>query len=383
DVAGLTVTALDPTGAGDTFSGTTVALLQQGAHPVRAARRGTAVAAEMVQRVGPTVLLEPPPAPMAPVDSRCRVDRPTIARIAPAVAGLAEVEAFPFVGPLFPPPGHPRALDVFFAATLQQFGFWITEEERYARPMIASLGGEALKGSDFLWAAYRRWLGEAPSDLTPEGQSRMTLALLTLRLRDDDGNAPLPALEARLRLAGSFGRDLLAMGTTPQAIVATANLQPRPVAALLSALDHLGGYKEDPLRKKSALLALILRQRPEGFLRRVEGDAIPPIVDYHVQRGCLRTGVVRVDDAALAGRLTDRRLVEPADERAVRQASYQAMLELVEASGRPMEVVDGFFFRNRTRCPEMTDPDCGACPLDDVCAKEKRLFQPVHRTTYY
>ena len=57
DVAGVEVEELDPTGAGDTFSGTTLALLQRGFHPIRAARRGVAAAAEMVTRVGPRALL--------------------------------------------------------------------------------------------------------------------------------------------------------------------------------------------------------------------------------------------------------------------------------------------------------------------------------------
>ena len=383
DVAGIEAMELDPTGAGDTFSGTTLALLQQGFHPVRAARHGVAAAAEMVQRVGPEALLEPPPAPPAATDLRARVDRRRIARIAPVLRELRQLQAFPFVGPLFPPPGDERALDFFFAATLQQFGFWVDEEGRYARPVIATLAEEALKGSDLLWACFLRWLEQAPRELTPEGQSALSHETLTHRLRAGDGSAPFPAAADRLRLANSFGRDLGAMGLTPAGILARANRSPRPVAALLAALDHVGGYKEDPLRKKSALLALILRQRPEGFLNRVEGDTIPPIVDYHVQRSCLRTGIVRVDDAELLERLEGRHLVDAADEWAVRRASHDAMLELVEASGRQMEVVDWFFFRNRTRCPEMTEPDCNVCPLDGVCAKEKALFQPVHRTSFY
>ncbi|MGB8860642.1 MAG: carbohydrate kinase family protein, partial [Ilumatobacteraceae bacterium] len=39
-VGGLQVSALDPTGAGDTFCGTTIARLLRGDHPVEAARRG-------------------------------------------------------------------------------------------------------------------------------------------------------------------------------------------------------------------------------------------------------------------------------------------------------------------------------------------------------
>ena len=312
-----------------------------------------------------------------------RVDRRQIARIASVLRDLHELEAFPFVGPLFPPPGHPRALEYFFAATLQQFGFWLTEEERYARPLIATLDGAPRKGSDFLWVAFERWLEEAPEELTPEGQARLTGETLARRLRDDDDDAPLPQLRQRLRLANSFGHDLLAAGTNADEIVARANRNRRPVAALLAELHHVGGYKEDPLRKKAALLALILRQRPEGFLRRVADDPIPPIVDYHVQRSCLRTGIVRIDDPALRRRLEERRLVDDADEGAVRRAAYRAMLDLVRASGREMEVVDGFFFGNRSRCPEMTEPDCQVCPLDDVCARHKELFQPVRHTTFY
>ena len=102
-----------------------------------------------------------------------------------------------------------------------------------------------------------------------------------------------------------------------------------------------------------------------------------------MQRSCLRTGIVAIEDTELRQRLEQRHLVGVAEEWAVRRASYDAMLELVAASGRPMEVLDWFFFRNRTRCPEMSEPDCSVCPVDGVCAKEKGLFQPVYRTTSY
>jgi hypothetical protein len=383
DVPGVEVDELDPTGAGDTFSGTTLALLQRGLHPVEAARHGVAAAAEMVCRVGPEALLDPSPAPPPATDGRAEADPRQIARLAPVLREMEQLRAFPFVGPLFPAAGDPRALDFFFAATLQQFGFWTATADRYERPMIASLAGRKLKGSDFLWGCFMRWLDEAPDELTPAGLDGLTAEALDHRLRGDESDSPLPALDDRLRLARACGRDLLAMGETPAAIVARANRSERPVMTLLSQLDHVGGYKEDPLRKKSALLALILRQRPEGFLRRAAGDEIPPIVDYHVQRSCLRTGIVHLADGELRRRIEGRMLVDAADELAVRRASHQAMLELVRSSGRGMEVVDWFFFRNRTRCPEMTEPDCSVCPVDRVCAKEKALFQPVYRTTFY
>lgn len=56
---GLQVTEFDPTGAGDTFAGTTLAHLAWGAQPVPAAQHAVAAAAEMVTTLGPAKLLEP------------------------------------------------------------------------------------------------------------------------------------------------------------------------------------------------------------------------------------------------------------------------------------------------------------------------------------
>ena len=370
---------LDPTGAGDAFCGTVLALLDHGVHPVLAARRGVAVAAETVREVGPAALLRPPDAPAD--GGPARVDPDAVRRVAAAVGSLPEVTPFAFIGDRFPALDEPRALDYFFAATLQQFGFWTATGDRYHEPCIASIDGHRRKGSDFLWAAFRRWLDDDPEGLTPRRQGRLCGDELAQRLRADDGTR-MPALEARLEQARSYGRDLGELGSSPDRIVAEANAAPRPLAAFLDRLDRIGGYKEDPLRKKSVLLALILRQRPEGFLRSGDDELVPPVVDYHVQRGCLRMGLVRVDEA-LRRRLIRRQLLGGEEEWAVRGACFEAMARLQEASGRSMGAVDWFFFQNRRRCPEMTEPECRRCPVDAVCGHDLDLFQPVRRTTFY
>lgn len=155
--------------------------------------------------------------------------------------------------------------------------------------------------------------------------------------------------------------------------------------ALLGLLDHVGGYREDPLRKKSALLGVIMRQRPEGFLPAAHAgdDDAPPIVDYHVQRTCLRTGMVVVVDDDLRRRISIRHMLGAADEDGVRRASFEAVARLGERSGRDMGTVDWFLFAMRHRCPEATPPVCADCPADPVCAHRTELFQPVFRTTAY
>jgi sugar/nucleoside kinase (ribokinase family) len=56
-VPGQPATELDPTGAGDTFCGATLAGLAQGQSPVAAARQAAVLAAQTVRAVGPAALL--------------------------------------------------------------------------------------------------------------------------------------------------------------------------------------------------------------------------------------------------------------------------------------------------------------------------------------
>jgi hypothetical protein len=382
-VPAVAVEELDPTGAGDAFCGTALAMLAQGHHPLEAARGAAAAAAETVTAPGLEALLRPASNPAAPADPRVRVDPAQVERVAGLIARRGDVSEFDFVGPPFPPPGDPRALDFFFAATLQQFGFWTEDAGRYAAPMLASLDGRSLKGSDYLWAAYRRWMEADAAGLAPAGQARLSADAFLARLRSDAGLDPLPAVELHLDLARAYGRDMLALDWTPEAVVNAVNAATEPQAAFLQRLDHVGGYKEDPLRKKSALLATILQQRPERFLRRDRDEVAPPIVDYHVQRSCLRTGLVVVEDEALRRRLVERQVLAPADEQAVRSACAAAVRELQGRSGRSMGAVDYLLFTARERCPEMSEPECARCSLDPVCRHDKALFQPVLRTTFY
>jgi hypothetical protein len=381
DIAGVSVEELDPTGAGDTFCGTTLALLAQGAHPVMAARYAVITAAEMITKVGPEALLYAPPAPGE--DARVEIDREQIYRLAAFIREVPEVTAFDFVGDDFPAVGSPQALDYFFTATLQQFGFWSEKDGRYGEPMIAPLKGKQLKGSDYLWAVYYRMLGENPAMLSPEGHAALDAETLATYFRADDGTSPLSVFAERLHLARAYGQDLKALGIMPAEIVQRANANARPLQTFLTYLDHIGGYKEDPLRKKSALLAIILQQRPENFLRQLPDEPVPPIVDYHIQRSCLRIGLVKVVDGVLREKLENRLLLDEDEEWAIREAVYRAMNELQKASGCSMGALDKFFFDNRRRCPEMTEPDCANCPIDTVCAHHKSLFQPVIRTTFY
>ncbi len=382
-VPGQPAREVDPTGAGDTFCGATLAALARGEHPVMAARAAMPLAAAMIGQVGPQALFSAEPAPAPEADPRVSADPAQVERIAALVAELPEAAPFDFVGDDFPPLGHPRTLDFFFSAVLQQFGFWTAADGRYHRPLVAPLGGAPLKGSDYLWRAYRRWLNAEPESLQPDGQARLGREEFAAHLRSDAGAEVLPALDLHWEQARAYGLDMRALGWTPAEVLARANAAARPLTEFLTSLDHVGGYKEDPLRKKAALLALCLSQRPERFLQLRPEEDVPPVIDYHLMRSCLRTGLVAVYDAALARALAERRELSAPEEWAVRLAAYAAIQDVAARSGRRMGAVDWFFFNARRRCPEMTEPECPRCAVDPVCAHRRELFQPVIRTVFY
>jgi hypothetical protein len=194
----------------------------------------------------------------------------------------------------------------------------------------------------------------------------------------------MPALDLHLEQARAYGRDMLALRRTPQAVLDKALASAQPLQTFLVTLDDVGGYKEDPMRKKSLLLAMILNDRPETFLPLRDDEQIAPIMDYHFMRSCLRIGLIDVLDGELEAKLINRQLVSPADEWAVRYPAYLAIEQLVTLSGRTMGAVNNLLFTNaRKRCPEMTEPECQSCDLDPVCAHRKEFFQPVLRTTFY
>lgn len=383
EVQAVSSEVLDPTGAGDSFCGAALTHLGNGEHPVMAARAATALAAEMIEHPGPAALFWSEAAPEPPMDLRAEVSKVQTDKVADLIAGLPEVTPFDFTGTVLPPVGHPLVLDWFFVATLQQFSFWTTAGGRYDQPLIGTIDGMQLKGSDYLWQGYMRALNTDPGFFTPERQASCSLDEMLDLFRADDSRDPMPALELHLAQARHYGADMLANDLTPQEIVRQANASTRPLKTFFTMLDHIGGYKEDPLRKKSGLLALILNQRPEMFLSLKEDDWVTPVIDYHAMRTCLRTGLVKVLDRELHKKLKGRQLLAPDEEWAVRYPAYLAMEQVSARSGRSMGAVDWFFFNSRKRCPEMTEPECEKCQFDPICAKEKELFQPVIRTTFY
>ena len=187
-----------------------------------AAHHAATLAAEMITKVGPAALLSDDPPPDAPLDARIQVNAGQVRKVAEKLSTLSEASPFPFVSLELPPVGHPKALDFFFAATLRQFGFWSERNNRYDQPMIAKIGGVELKGSGYLWSAFKRRIEGDPDFCSPERQTNLSQEELLEVFRADNGDDPMPALDLHLEQAHRYGRDMLAVSLTPQAVLGKA-----------------------------------------------------------------------------------------------------------------------------------------------------------------
>lgn len=369
---------VDATGAGDAFCGGYLAGLALGTDPVPAGQRA---AAHVLGGRGAGPLLA---AVSDTVGPRVQVVPAQVARVGQSLARHARSSAFDFAAPPHLPAGHPMALSMLCISTFHQFGFWTgTAEGGWSGPMYASLDGHRYKGSDFIWAAFARAARERPELLDPARMAAEPESFLSI-CRADDGTCPLPHPEAYVRLHRLHGAAMTARWPGGYAeLVAACNATPTPIASLLDHLGDLPGYAEDPLRKKANLLAIILANRPEGFLDDRDREHIEPIVDYHLMRGCLRTGCVELLDPDLARRVDARQWVDAVEEQAIRDACHSAIAGLVRESRTSVPAVDGFFFAlGRKTCLETEPPRCDACVLES-CARAVGRFQPVFRTTTY
>jgi hypothetical protein len=366
------------------FNGAVTANLLLGCHPVFSALKAGALVSVKFDGNYPESLLREPLPPRVALDARVRINAGQVEKCAQVVRTLPEADPFNFVSDFLPPVHHPNVLDYFFAVTLQQFSFWEDDGRKYTKPLIAPINGKRLKGSSYLYQAYTRQLLKDPFFFTPERQAGATQAELLAIFRADDRSDPMPAFDLHLEKTRQYGKDMLALGLTPENILAYVQNSPTPLRTFSMMLNHIGGYKEDPIRKKTDLLAMCLDARPEKLFQFREDEAVLPVVDYHCMRACLRMGLIEIKVPALEKKLTSRALVTEDEEWAVRYAAFLIQEQIIALSGRAVDAVHWFFFNyTRDHCPEMADPVCSDCAMDGMCAHRKEMFQPVFRTTFY
>ncbi|HJL51407.1 MAG TPA: carbohydrate kinase family protein, partial [Arenicellales bacterium] len=125
--------AHDPTGAGDSFCGATLAYLCRLQHPVLAANNAVQVATLNVRHLGPKGLIGEAFGAKPMSSSRVEVNSDQTHNIARLLKAKKTTAPHTFTDMGQPTDGHPGALNFYFALTLQEFGFWDENNGRYQR----------------------------------------------------------------------------------------------------------------------------------------------------------------------------------------------------------------------------------------------------------
>ena len=280
----------------------------------------------------------------------------------------------------FPEVGADGVVCYFTAITVQNYGFWIGDEKGYVRPLQGEIGSKKLKGSDLLMALSMKAYREiGPEFFSPENLSDLSFDDFCRWIPEEFG---FQDLLARYNLAVDYGRHCVRNNISLDILVERANYSENPLGSFLGQTSAMPGYNADGFFKKNLLLAMILANRPEHFLKIKSDDLKYPIVDYHLMRVALRLGLISLNFAEW-NLISKREWVNESFEGSIRQKTFQAIRKIIESSNKSMSEIDFLLWSARRYCPEMTEPDCPKCALNDVCQKKIELFQPVFRTTNY
>lgn len=295
------------------------------------------------------------------------------------------------------PPLHAQGvIDLFFFSTLHNFGFWTDKNGKYEAPVYGALMGKSIKGSDLLYTVLLRAWKSDQRAFHPVRLATISEDEFEQIFRDDaqlSGSHQFFATKERLELTRMYGRHFRQRSAkhssydSPETLVEYANQFSDSVGIFREILTHpengIPGFREDPLGKKAELLLMSLINRPEGLLHQGERTTPDrPIVDYHDMRLTLRMGHITLPKSWVEENET-RRLTSHEREAAIRLATYRADELAIRESGLARDQVDVLKWSARKFCPEMEIPRCDVCPLETVCARHIRRFQPVFRTTFY
>lgn len=283
---------------------------------------------------------------------------------------------------MYPPLNHPEAINFFFYVCSQWFGFWYRNCNVYIEPLSGLLDGEVYKESDLFFRLAMRAFNRDQEFFQPSKLTQLTPMQFADFLSDDNGPIPFPDWEERYCLTTSYGGSRYwREDFSPTEFVNKINqdCDRHQLNTFCDWLCETPGYIDNYLNNKSKLLAMVLANRPEKFLKINPEVEWPPIINHHLTRLVLRLGLLDINKY-LADDLKARSCVSR-DE--VGGEVFNALCQVSKLSGKPTIFFDYLMRQVSQQCSEISTPECGKCQLQSVCAQRIELFQPVCRTTFY
>jgi len=137
-------------------------------------------------------------------------------------------------------------------------------------------------------------------------------------------------------------------------------------------IAFLEGFNYDPFEKKANLLRMILACRPERF---VDNCQYGPVVDYHVMRLLIRTGVIPFREAMQSKNMA-------MCERMLRESAFSAMVNLKMKTGKSYNQLDTLFWSTGRQICRPFKIRCRHCPFEQVCSNKSAIEIRIDTMNY-
>lgn len=224
------------------------------------------------------------------------------------------------------------------------------------------VNGRMRHGWDFLLGRFEELARNDRSLLSPGVWQSMSAARLLTMFSTSEENSTMVGSERRAELIRNLGSVMLNRGW-PHLDTLYEKASGRIASGTPNLVDLLSNFEayRDPIHKKTFFLLALMRNH--GLWHFVDPEQLGAPVDYHEIRGHLRLGTVFIADDRLREKLSSNEPVTAAEDLAIRQAVYQAIMEISERSGiRDPSRLHYLFWNVFRSCCKRTETHCDGCP---------------------
>lgn len=280
---------------------------------------------------------------------------------------------------------------------------------RARQPAEGHVGGQRLRGWDYLLARLEQEVANDPDLVNPRRWRKLTESDVRNMFRDPQLGERLTDPGLRAELIGNLG-EVMSTNGWRRADDLYELCHHRIATGHPNLLETLAAFRAyaDPVRKKSLFFLALMRNSKQWTYE--DDEMLGSPVDYHEVRGHLRMGTVKVNEASLRERLLANTPVNEREDIAIRKAVYDAIMLLSELSGlrNPSQLHYLFWNVFRSICTR-EDPQCleilqdcslpdryvpltvhdigqKRCPFSDLCISRDtphRFYEHRFETDYY
>lgn len=229
-------------------------------------------------------------------------------------------------------------------------------------PLQGESRAKKLRGLDYLKDRFEAAIEADHNLLLPGRLATFTSNHIVEIVADGKGGGHITDPQGRAELLRNVGEVMTTIGWKNAEDIyldSGGYLKRADGSGLLANLSQMEAFK-DPLQNKSFYYLSIMRNN--GLWTFKDPEHLGSPVDYHVIRGFLRLGIVKISGSSLTKKLVAREPVSEAEDLAIRSTIYKAVEHISHGANVPSEEMYHLFWNVFRNCCSRETPHYDACP---------------------